>query len=325
MASPSDRAAWLEARRSGIGASDAAAVLGLNPWKTPFAVWAEKVGAAPVDEAETEAQQMGHLLEPVVARLFEEDTGYKVVDLGAFEIQRHRMFPWLCATLDRVIVGVAGTDAVYQGRDRGILEIKTTGGHLRDAWGEEPPLWVQVQFQHQLACVEMEWGFASVLIGGQRRRHYEMRRNEDFIAEMLPRLEAFWQMVETKTPPPVDSSDATTAALKALFPAEVGGRTIFLPPSVVEADRALYGPPGEPDDAKVLALRQAALDVGIRPAVGVLEEMEQAEVNKIRLAMGDAETGRLPSGVVWTCKSVERKAYSVAARTSRELRRRVPK
>ena len=41
------RDAWLVARRHSLGGSDAAAVMGLNPYKSPFALWAEKTGMVP--------------------------------------------------------------------------------------------------------------------------------------------------------------------------------------------------------------------------------------------------------------------------------------
>ena len=41
------RDAWLEARSHSLGGSDAAAVMGLNPYKSPFALWAEKTGMVP--------------------------------------------------------------------------------------------------------------------------------------------------------------------------------------------------------------------------------------------------------------------------------------
>ena len=41
-----ERAEWLKARRGGIGGSDVAACLGLNPWRTPVQVWEDKTGRA---------------------------------------------------------------------------------------------------------------------------------------------------------------------------------------------------------------------------------------------------------------------------------------
>ena len=39
---------WYELRKSGIGGSDAAAILGLSPWKTNVDLWEEKVGIKPL-------------------------------------------------------------------------------------------------------------------------------------------------------------------------------------------------------------------------------------------------------------------------------------
>ena len=48
---------WLELRRQGIGGSDAAAIMGLNPWKTPMDIWLEKTGEF-LDDEEPENEKM---------------------------------------------------------------------------------------------------------------------------------------------------------------------------------------------------------------------------------------------------------------------------
>ena len=37
---------WLQVRQQGIGSSDAAAAVGLSPYKSPLQLWAEKTGQA---------------------------------------------------------------------------------------------------------------------------------------------------------------------------------------------------------------------------------------------------------------------------------------
>ena len=71
------RAAWLEGRRTGIGGSDVAAVLGLNPWKTPLDVWNDKLGLSE-DKGMSEPAYWGTVLEDTVAREFQQRTGMKV-------------------------------------------------------------------------------------------------------------------------------------------------------------------------------------------------------------------------------------------------------
>ena len=167
-----DRATWLEARRAGIGASDAAAVIGARP--SPLAVFLDKLGLAEA-QAETPAMAWGRKLEPLVAAQYAEETGRRVVDPGPFTIHQSRAAetPWLMATLDRVIVDDA--------RGPGVLEIKTTHAAHREQWAEEPPLPFLVQVMHQMAVTGYTWGSLAVLIGGQEFLWVDVPRNEEFI------------------------------------------------------------------------------------------------------------------------------------------------
>jgi predicted phage-related endonuclease len=69
-----DRAAWLERRRQTLGASDAAAALGLSPYCSPLQLYLRKIGSLPEQE-ETEAMRWGTLLEPLLAREYTRRTG----------------------------------------------------------------------------------------------------------------------------------------------------------------------------------------------------------------------------------------------------------
>ena len=68
---------WLAQRRNAIGGSDAASIIGLNSFSSPFAVWLDKMGMAEPSE-ENEAMRLGHDLEEYVAKRFTEATGKKV-------------------------------------------------------------------------------------------------------------------------------------------------------------------------------------------------------------------------------------------------------
>lgn len=324
------REEWLETRRSGVGASESAAVLGLNPWRGALEVYASKVGEHIESTEETEAQEMGHALEPVLARMFAADLGFVVRDLGATEIQRRDpLRPWLLATLDRVIVGREG-EPEWPRERWGILEIKTTNERAASDWEDAAPLWVQVQQQHQFAASEWKWGYAAVLIGGQRRRYFRAQADAGFIDTMLlPALEKFWACVQSRTPPTPPGPGDHAAAIRSLFPHEVGGREVRLAPALDEADRALSGPrekePSAATQERMQALLELAVAVGVRPAIKALEAEEKQLTDRIKLAIGDAEIGRLSSGACWTYKTVERKGYEVKPFAGRELRRRDPK
>ena len=119
------RAEWLEERRKGIGGSDAAAVAGLNPWKSAAAVYLEKVGEVEPEELSSERIRVGHDLEDYVARRFCEATGKKVRRNNY--MLHHDEYPFLLADVDREVVG-----------ENAILECKTTNSFAAKDWAEEP-------------------------------------------------------------------------------------------------------------------------------------------------------------------------------------------
>ena len=100
------RAEWLAARRHGIGASEVSAILGLNPYRSCFEVWARKVSddhpqstsLAPVaearerDQAETEAATWGVLLEPVVRAEVARRIGRRIFTPGKDEPEQYVTF-----------------------------------------------------------------------------------------------------------------------------------------------------------------------------------------------------------------------------------------
>ena len=93
---------WLNARRGGIGGSDAPAILGLDRYRSPFDVYADKLGLKPEQE-DNEAMRQGRDLEQYVAERFMEATGKKVRRRNG--ILQHPEHPWMIANIDRWVVG----------------------------------------------------------------------------------------------------------------------------------------------------------------------------------------------------------------------------
>ncbi|NLH44914.1 MAG: endonuclease, partial [Acholeplasmataceae bacterium] len=78
-----DKEAWLKARNSGIGGSDAGIIVGLNKWKSPFQLWLEKTGQVEAESlSDNEFVYWGNVLEQVVADEFTVRTGKKVMRRG---------------------------------------------------------------------------------------------------------------------------------------------------------------------------------------------------------------------------------------------------
>lgn len=144
-------------RLAGIGASEVAAVLGLDPYRTAYDVWAEKTGKVErPDEAPSAAARMGNVLEPVIGELAEAEIGTRLVrPTGTYKSDNGVMI----ANLD-FQVGKA-----QRGAD--IVEAKAT--QLADGWGEagtcDVPERVYVQVHAQMLCSASTLAYVARLFG----------------------------------------------------------------------------------------------------------------------------------------------------------------
>lgn len=188
-----NRGKWLAARRSGLGASEVAAVLGLSPWSTPYKVWAEKVATVPPVEKSTEPIEWGHAAESMIARR----VGVRHPELGRVEpspgLLAHDEVPIVLATLDRLLVprrsprGSAPTAP---------LEIKNIGLPMwRHAWVDGfPPVYYVIQVQVQLAVTGLPYGYLAVLVGGQMMPEpILIERDDAVIAALLVYAAEWWE------------------------------------------------------------------------------------------------------------------------------------
>ena len=203
---------WLDVRLSGIGSSDAAAAIGLNPYKSALALWLEKTGRdqlmpKPDFEDDSLPTYWGNILEPIVAAHYTKRTGRKVRRINA--VLQHPNEPWMLANIDREVIG---SDEVQ------ILECKTAGIHGSRLWRDGVPEYVQIQVMHQLAVTGKPAADVAVLLGGQELQVFRIERNETMIAQLIELERRFWQYVHEDTPPPVDGSDSADLALRCLFP-----------------------------------------------------------------------------------------------------------
>lgn len=299
IAEHSTREEWLFARLAGIGGSEAAAIMGVSPWASPMSVYADKIGnAEPVEE--TEPMQWGKRLEEPAANAYCEETGRKVMNLGEFTILTSRHVPRAFATLDRLIIPCYDLERNPSPADGpGVLEIKTSRLSALDGWEREPPTNYQIQVQHQMMVSGCKWGSFAVLFGGQTFRWFDFVRNDAFLGELEQAIAEFWGHVTRREPPASDASEATTRALKAIYPRPTI-EAVALPPEADEWDCELVVV-GEQQD--------------------ILNAKERELRNKIMAALGPAEKGILSDGTAYTWREQKKKAYAVEASTSRVLRR----
>ena len=109
---------WLAYRRRGIGGSDVAAIFGISPWRTARDLYYDKLDIAVVEDEESNwvALEMGRLLEPLVAKIFQHKTGYQIYQVK--KMFQHPLYSWMLADVDYFVELPDGSTA--------ILEIKTS-------------------------------------------------------------------------------------------------------------------------------------------------------------------------------------------------------
>lgn len=213
---------WLDVRKQGIGSSDAAAAVGLNPYKSPLELWLEKTGresTAPTSQGDEESPTYwGTLLEPIVAAHYTKRTGNRVRKVNAVLQHRDPDKSWMLANIDREIVGVPEVQ---------ILECKTAGISGARLWKEGVPEYVQLQVQHQLAVTGKAAADVAVLLGGQQLDIHRIVRDEVLIEHLIQLEREFWHYVETDTAPPADGSESSDRALRLLYPSDNGQSVDF--------------------------------------------------------------------------------------------------
>lgn len=201
------REAWLKAR-TGIGGSDASAILGLNPYKNNADVWMEKTGrAVPEDISGKPYVKYGIEAEEYLTALFALDhPQYEVRANKTFRVYYHPEHRFIAGTLDGELT------EKETGRP-GILEIKTTeilNSMHREKWNDKVPDNYYVQCLHYLLATG--WDFAvlkaqlKTVYSDEVRlntRHYTIERSEvlDDLEYLLEQEVKFWQYVKKDRKP----------------------------------------------------------------------------------------------------------------------------
>lgn len=193
------RERFLFERRSGIGGSDVAAIMGFSKWKTAHEVWQDKLGISN-DDFDNDAMLWGRLLEPVIRQHYAERNNVEVFNLTA--PLRNPKYPFL----------VANVDGAVKGARRG-LEIKTA--RYMDDWGtedtDEIPFAYLMQVNHYMLVAGVDEWDVAVLFSGSMYRQYRIIANKELQDRILSACSEFWQKyVMTGTPPPAQSYEDCT-------------------------------------------------------------------------------------------------------------------
>ena len=213
---------WLKERKKGIGGSDVACVLGLNKYKSAFALYNEKKSEE-IEDFDNEAMRIGRDLEEYVASRFTELSGIKVRHENAILINEE--FPFIRANVDRLCVGVKAG-----------LECKTASTWNAKNFGKgEFPVNYYAQCVAYMAVTGLPDWYLAVLVMGKEFKVYKLTRDKDCdcpewcecavyvgddeIESLVSACREFWcEHIEKNVPPAVFNSNDDEAISSACNP-----------------------------------------------------------------------------------------------------------
>lgn len=226
-----DKKDWLKLRKTGIGGSDAASVLGLNPYKSSMSVYLEKIpltddikfvdnidhlitgnidnltniGIDNLENNETDdlveknknyKMELGNKLEEFVAKEFCLKTGKKVRNING--ILKNDKYPFAIANIDRAVVG-----------EKAFLECKVTGSYFKKVWEVGVPIHIQIQVNHYMAVTGATHCYVCALVSNEGLYIHKIDRDEEIIEEIMNMEAMFWNqcVLGDNIPSPDGSSD----------------------------------------------------------------------------------------------------------------------
>lgn len=269
-----DEETWLECRKKGIGGSDAAAVIGISPYKTARDVYFEKLGRQPnqEDEAGWVAKEVGKRLEDLVAAIFAKKTGFRVWQEKV--MFRHPLFPFMLADIDYFFETPNGTV--------GVLECKTGNIHTKEKWDNDAvPYHYEVQCRHYMAVKNYNLSYCACLFGNSENDFVYrcIERDLDFEENLILQEEAFWtENVERKIEPMLyGDGDLVLASLRRYQTQRTGLDEILIESGYGDALEEIYR----------MKLEKAAIDSDSRK----LEQKIKTAYGKFVEMLGNATRG----------------------------------
>lgn len=232
-------------RRKFLGASDAAAVVGLSPWKTPVELWMEKTGRTPATEPDRQQRrrfERGHRLEPFICDMTVDklrDEGMEVELVARNERYVDADHPFLSCEIDfeLVVTGelAINNQVVVFNREHINADAKSVTGFARKKWGEERsedvPIEYACQFMTGLGITGRGYTLVAALRSFDDVDIYWTIRDDETIASMRAKMVDFWVNHVVADVPP-DAWKFTD--IKALYPVDTGG-TVEATPQIAAA------------------------------------------------------------------------------------------
>ena len=203
-------------RKCGITGTDAGAILGLNPYRSAFQVYHDKISDT-IENIDNEAMRQGRDLEDYVAQRFSEETGFKVRRANAiYQSEEH---PLLLADFDRLIVG-----------QRAGLECKTVSPFSADKWTDgKIPAHYMAQVNHYLAVSGFDCWYVAALIFGRELVIHKIVTDKQVLSDLIDKEELFWtNHVVPQVPPAPNGCDCDTQQINQLYEVDNRDKTADL-------------------------------------------------------------------------------------------------
>jgi putative phage-type endonuclease len=272
--------------REGLGGSEMAAALGVDPFKSPVELWEEKIeaGEREVDEARSDAMEWGSAVEAPLRRWYARKAGVPIWHPPRSLF--HQEILWLRSTPDGIVLRAGEREPPSLERDppkdawREGVECKLANFRQAHLWGapgtDDIPLSYILQCQTGMAVTGLPRWQVVATIGGQPPTVYGVERDDELIETMILGATAFMQSVWDKVPPPVDGSEAYARFIGRRYPWAIDR------PVVADADQ----------EQKAARLRQ------VREQEYALAEVRAKLENEIRLAIGEHSGMQTTQGLI---------------------------
>jgi len=296
VADSNDRPAWLEARRSGIGSSDAPVILGISPFSNPFELAVKKRGIHTLvddDDDESELLKWGHYVEGPMLSLFLKETGLKGELNSILYRSTEPGHEFMLSTPDATII---------DGGEVGGAECKLKIFDAKEWEREGIPDSVITQAQHSMRVMGWRFKYVLALLDGYRLRFKRIERNDEILDEIvIPAERIWWDDFTNDRPfdPTIGKQSATDRALRRLYP-EDSGETIQL------AGHEWLQALGEWREAKKNSK--------------AWKDIADSKMNRMKAAIGKATFATLDDGTELTLKTTRRDGYPVEPTSFRTLR-----
>ena len=237
---PTNITEWKAGRKDYLGASEVAAIMGVNPYMTAYDVWLSKTGrTSPPTEDDNLRLFMGREMEEPIAKWYSLQEHREVYDDKRIWV--HPRLPFLRCNLDRI--PKPNELDIAEGNTIGrIAECKSVGLLAKNRWIRGFPEQYFVQVEVQLMCSPYPAADLAVVVGGNMDYLVFPILPDKAIHDLIEsEVTTFWKYVEENIEPPLKAVDLSKVASVSDAAIEADTPTILDHQTAVRLKREVKG------------------------------------------------------------------------------------